>query len=97
MGYVDSLVRGGYGEALQDLAVSCRGRCALVLHRQGQRLTSCGLTAQPTQQQAQLRLRLHRLVAIGSIILPRFLSSLLKGQKTKSVNTVKFVHHYVVS
>lgn len=44
------------GEALQDLAVSCRGRCALVLHRQGQRLTSCGLTAQPTQQQAAMSL-----------------------------------------
>ncbi|CAJ1456224.1 unnamed protein product [Effrenium voratum] len=31
------------GEALQDVAVDCQGRCALLLHRQGRRLTRCAL------------------------------------------------------
>ena len=37
-------------QALQDVAVACRGKCALVLHRQGQRLTNCALTQKPTEQ-----------------------------------------------
>jgi len=37
-------------QALQDVAVACRGTCALVLHRQGQRLTNCALTQKPTGQ-----------------------------------------------
>jgi len=40
------------GEALQDVAVACRGTCAMVLHRQGQRLTNCALTQKPTGQPA---------------------------------------------
>lgn len=44
------------GEALQDVAVACRGKCALVLHRQGQRLTNCALTQKPTEQTAAMSL-----------------------------------------